>query len=550
MIVTGEEMRAKRLGERLAFVVMAGAMAMQAETRDARVDALFTAVAKNDSPGCAVSVRRAGTLVHEGAYGMASLELQVPNTPDTVFHAGSVAKQFTALAVLMLEAEGKLALTDSIRKHVPELPAWAQPVTLRHLLEHTGGIRDVDELLWIAGGKDDARITEELAMDLLARQRGVNFAPGKQFLYSNTGYTLLAMTVARVSGEPFPAFMQRRMFAPLAMTDTQFRDDSSSVIANRATGYRRDGRPAWHLGVYLSDVVGGGGLFTTVGDLQRWHANFASATAGGAELLRRLTTEGRLANGEGTGWAMGLQLGTYRNRMTIGHEGRDFGYQADAVRVPEAELSIAVLCNGRDLDAYTFSRQIIDLYAPAAPSQPLQPATPAATAPPRDLTRFAGTFLNPATQAVRRIEVRDGTLVWARGAGTVLEPLGDMRFRFTGQATEVLFGGDDALQVLNAGRPPSSYVRVAPFGSRALSEYAGTYRSDEVDATYEVAPQDGKLHFRAGPVFQFTAEPVFADAFQIGEGMLVRFHRDPRGKITRMEVSTDRARNVAFARHH
>lgn len=510
-----------------------------AEPSDSRIDALFASVAKPDSPGCAVSVSRGGAIVHEAGYGMASIELQVPNTPDTVFHAGSVAKQFTALAVLMLEAEGKLRLDDSIRTHVPELPAWAQPVTIRHLLQHTGGIRDADELLWIAGGKDDARTTEELVMDLLSRQRAVNFAPGTQFLYSGTGYMLLGMAVTRASGEAFPAFIQRRIFAPLGMTRSQIRDDYSSVIPNRATGYRRDGRPNWHLGVYLSDLVGGGALFTTVGDLQRWQASF------GAPLMQKLETEGRLRSGHGTGWGMGLQLGTYRGQPAIGHEGRDFGYMSDVVRLPEAELSVAVLCNGRDLDAFTFSRQIVNLFVPAPESTPQTPST--STAQVADVTRHAGTFLNPQTLAVRRVEARDGKLVWARGAGTVLEPVAESRFRFTGQQTEVHFINTNELQVINAGRPPSEYRRVEPFAG-ALAEYTGTWRSDEVNATYEVTVDGGKLLFRAGPAFHFTAEPVFADAFQIAEGMLVRFFRDRRGKLARMEVSTNRARNVTFLR--
>lgn len=519
-------------------------VATTASAADPRIDALFASVSTSDSPGCAVSVRRGGAAVHEAAYGMASLELQVPNKAETVFHAGSVAKQFTALTVLMLEAEGKLALSDSIRKYVPELPAWAQPVTLRHLLQHTGGVRDADELLWMAGGKDDARITGELVMDLLLRQRALNFPPGSQMLYSNTGYTLLGMAVARISGEPLPAVIQRRIFAPLGMTQSRIRDDYSSVIPNRATGYRRDGRPSWHLGVYLSDVVGGGSLFTTVGDLQRWQANFASGTVGGAALLQLLATEGRLAGGDGTGWGMGLQLGTYRGHAAIGHEGRDFGYQADVVRFPEQDLSIVVLCNGRDLDAFTFSRKIADLYLPAQTAQSTPPQQPVQQTS-GDVARYAGVYLNPLTLAIRRVEIRDGKLVWARGAGTVLEPSGEQRFRFAGQAAEVLFTAT-GLQVLNPSLRPFVYTRVEPFETKLLAGYTGRWHSDEVNATYEVTARDGKLHVRAGPTFHFSAEPAFRDAFQIAEGMLVRFHRHTNGKLARMEVSTSRARNVTF----
>lgn len=519
-----------------------------AETpRDTRIDEIFTAISGR-SPGCSASVRRGDATLHEAGYGLASIELGVTNKVETVFHAGSIAKQFTAVATLMLAEEKVISLPDSIRKYVPELPRWADGITLQHLLHHTGGIRDVDELQWLAGGKDDARMTQALMLDVLARQTGVNFPPGEQFLYSNTAYTLLGLVVARASGEPFPTFMRRRIFEPLGMVDTTFRSDYSSLIPNRATGYRRDGRTSWHLGVYLSDLVGGGGLFTTVRDLQRWHDNFSSGAVAGSELLAVAAAEGRTAAGAGTGWGMGLRLESYRGERTVGHEGRDFGYQSEAVRFPDLDLSIAVLCNARDHDAYSFARRIASLYLPDAPVSAASPP-PRTLDTPEDLARYTGIFWSPTTLGVRTVEIRDGSLVWTRGAGTVLEPIGPGRFRFQGQSAELLFPGENEMHILNPGRPAFVYERVSPVDADPLTAYTGRYRSHELEVEYDVTvATEGRLHFRAGPAFWFYAVPVFRDTFQIDEGMLVFFRRNGQGAVDGMTVSTNRARNVAFAR--
>lgn len=526
---------------------------------DQRVDALFAAYDKSDSPGCVTAVSRGEEILHRNAYGMASIELQVPNAPDTVMQAGSIGKQFTAAAVLLLEQDGRLSLADPIRRYVPELPPYADEVTLEDLLHHTSGIRDSGELLWIAGGKDDDPESFDSVLELLARQRKLNFAPGTRFSYSGSGYILLAIAVQRITGTSLAAFARERIFTPLGMHDTHFREDAGSIIARRATGYRPQPGGGWRLGVYVSNTYGHGNLFTTVGDLLKWERNFSTASVGGAPLLERMQRPAKLVSGEPTGWAMGLLLWPNGD---IGHEGRDFGYQASVTRNPATGLAIAVLCNGRDIDAWTLGRGITALFEPpatttSADSAPAAPApTPVApasgTPTPATLARYAGTYWNPLTLAVRKVELRDGALVWARGDGTMLEPLGEARFRFAGQETEISFRERgkkvEGLDVMNPGGS-TAYTRMEPFSTASIDQYSGAYHSDEVEASPVVTVKDGAtLMFRYDADFAFGAQAVFADTFQIADGMLVQFQRDRRGHVTGFEVHTDRARGVWFAK--
>lgn len=540
-------------------VALLGLLLTATAGADQRVDALFAAYDENDSPGCVTAVSRGEEILHRNAFGMASIELQVRNAPDTVMQAGSIGKQFTAAAVLLLEQDGKLSLADPIRKYVPELPPYANEVTLEHLLHHTSGIRGFDELLWIAGGKDDDPDSFDSVLALLARQRKLDFAPGTRFSYSSSGYLLLAIAVQRITGTSLAAFARERIFTPLGMLDTHFREDAGSIIARRATGYRAQPGGGWRLGVYVSNTYGHGNLFTTAGDLLKWERNFTTASVGGAPLLERMQRPSKLVSGESTGWAMGLRRWPNGD---VGHEGRDFGYQASVTRNPATGLAIAVLCNGRDIDAWTLGRGITALYAPPATTASPAPA-PAASAPTSDapasgtpmpvaLAHYAGIYWNPLTLAVRKVELRDDALVWARGEGTKLEPLGEARFRFPGEETEISFRRHgskvEGLDVISPGRS-AAYTRVEPFVPASIDRYRGTYHSDEVDASPVVTVEDGAtLTFRYDADFAFDAQAVFADTFQIADGMLVQFQRDRRGRVTGFEIHTDRARGVWFAK--
>lgn len=308
------------------------------------IDSVFAPYSSRQGPGCAVGVSREGSLVFAKGYGSADLEHDTPITPSTPFYIASVAKQFTAMSIVLLAEDGRLSLDDSVRQWVPEVPSFGSPITIRQLLYHTSGLRDYFTLLALSGWPSDGQLTERQFIDLISRQKNLNFAPGEEFLYSNTGYALLAIVVQRVSGKPLREYAAEHIFKPLGMTHTEFRDDHHRLIAQRAVGYQpADG--SFHISQPEFDVVGDGGLYSTVEDLAKWDANFRTGRVGGKSGIALLQEPGHLNNGQTIPYALGLTVGQTRGLKTFAHRGAYGGYRSAMVRYPEKGLSVITLCN-------------------------------------------------------------------------------------------------------------------------------------------------------------------------------------------------------------
>ena len=278
-----------------------------AESAADQMDKIFAEWAKPDSPGCAVAVAREGKQVFARGYGMANLEYAVPMTPATISETGSVAKQFTAAAIVLLGQQSKLSLDDLSVEHLPEVPDFGAPITIRQLLNHTSGLRDQNEIFALIGLPMGRSVhTNDEILELISRQKRLNFSPSAEFLYSNTGYTLLAHIVSRVSGQSFAEFTQEHLFRPLGMTSTQWRDDFTRVVRNRATAYEPDEQGGFRMNMPFGNVHGAGGLLTTVGDLLTWNENFESGRVGGHELASQLQTRARLKGEREIDYALGL----------------------------------------------------------------------------------------------------------------------------------------------------------------------------------------------------------------------------------------------------
>ena len=338
----------------------------------AGVDAVF-ARWNSATPGCAVGVGVKGRPVLERAYGMADLEREVENAPDTIFEAGSVSKQFTAAAVLLLARDGKLSIDDPVRKYVPELPDYGVPLTIRHMLTHTSGLRDWGSVAGIAGWPRTRRVyTHAHVLDIVSRQKALNFTPGTAYSYSNTGYNLAAVIVSRVSGRSFADFSRERIFKPLGMTRTSWRDDFTRVVKHRAIAYdsQADG---YHEDMPFENVHGNGGLLTTVGDLLRWNENFVSPKVGDAAFVAEQQTPGRFTDGRAHTYAFGLTVGEYQGLREVSHSGSTAGYRAFLTRFPDQHVSVAVLCNAANATPTQYARAVADAYLGRT-----QPAPPAA----------------------------------------------------------------------------------------------------------------------------------------------------------------------------
>jgi CubicO group peptidase (beta-lactamase class C family) len=515
------------------------------------VNRVFDAFRDTEGPGCAVGVSRGGRVVYEHGYGMANLETATPIQPSSIFHVASVSKQFTATAIMLLARDGKLSVDDNIRKYVPEIPDYGTPITIRHLLTHTSGLRDQWALIQLARGRfEENRITEADVMDIVPRQKALNFTPGAEYLYSNTGFTLLAVIVKRVSGKSLREFANERIFKPLGMTRTHFHDDYTMLVPGRTSAYTPRGG-GWRVSIPNFDVYGATSLFTTVGDLLKWEANFDSMTVGDRATFDQMQTKARLTNGDTTTYGFGLVISQYRGVRVVEHNGADAGYRSYVGRFPEQGLAIAITCNAATANTTALARGVADAYLGGvlAPVVPVVAPTPIPMAAGM-LQRRAGAYLQPTTLAVAELAMLNNQLILGRTAGPVLIPVAENRFRVTGQTTEVVFGpGDHAGFELRAAgaRPVVFEWRPAPVVSAAaLAAYAGEYYSDELDARYRVTVNDSTIALRTGTSDAITARPVFPDTFTSGAGT-IQFMRTG-SQVTGFDVTDGRMRHVKFVR--
>jgi len=396
------------------------------------IDSVFAPYSSRQGPGCAVGISREGRLVFAKGYGSADLEHDTPITPSTPFYIASVSKQFTAMSIVLLAQDGRLSLDDSIRKWVPEVPSFGSPITLRQLLNHTSGLRDYFTLLALSGWPSDGPLTERQFLDLISRQKNLNFAPGEEFLYSNTGYALLAIVVQRVSGKSLRDFAAEHIFRPLGMTHTEFRDDHHRLIAQRAIGYQpADG--SFRISQPEFDIVGDGGLYSTVEDLAKWEANFRTGRVGGKSGIAMLQEPGRLNNGQTIPYALGLTVSQTRGLKTYAHRGSYGGYRSAMVQYPEKGLSVITLCNTAAA-ASSLADEVSVLLLGIQPQRStattldlsLNQWSGGAAQAPADstgarrrndlLAQAAGEYRSDELDFVVNLVARDGALVMQRGA--------------------------------------------------------------------------------------------------------------------------------------
>jgi CubicO group peptidase (beta-lactamase class C family) len=521
----------------------------------AAVDAVFRAFDNTRSPGCVVGVTYAGVPVLERAYGMADLEHDVPNEPTSILEPGSVAKQFTAAAVVLLSLDGKLSLTDDIRRWFPELPDYGEAVTIRHLLNHTSGLRDWGSVAGIEGWPRTRRaVTHTHVLDIIARQKALNYRPGEYYSYTNSGFNLQAMLVERVSGMSFSDFTRTRIFEPLGMTHTQWRDDFTRVVKDRSIAYEPVGPGTWTMLMPFESVYGNGGLLTTVEDLLKFTQNLETGALGGPRFLEEMHRQGVLNSGEVISYASGLQIGTYKGVRQVQHSGSTAGYRGHLARFPDQKVGVAVMCNASNGNATGFLYQVADLYLGSA-LKDVAPAPPAgATRLTADrLKALAGMYRDTRTGVPVRIEA---TAEGLRLDGAALVPVGATRFEAPGGGSTLVFEsasfaeGRPAASFSSPGQPNVRIEPVGPFAPTAsdLAAYVGTYRSDEAEATYTVAVQDGKLVLKDRWGEATPLAPQYPDVFDAQRGPTIVFRRGASGRVEGLSWSESRVWDLRFAR--
>lgn len=536
-------------------------------TRDARAlrtDSVFQRFDRTDSPGCALGVYQDGKILYARGYGMASLELGVALSPRSVLDVGSISKQFTAMSMLMLQKEGKLSLDDPIRKYIPEMPPYADKITLRRALSQTSGLRDLYTMMGQTG-RTFAGDTID-ALRVITHSAEPNYEPGARYLYTNSGWILAAQIVYRLTGKTLAQFAEERIFGPLGMRDTRYLADAAMVIPNLATGYspRQGGGYRVARSSYDGAIMGAGAVQTTVEDFGRWLANYDSATVGGRDIIETMTTPTKLNNGSPAksgptlAYAVGLTVGTLRGLRVVAHGGSWAGYRGHFLRFPDQRFAVSTFCNLTTSGPDSLARKVAGIYL----ADRMQPdsatmwvteldGAPRAEVPAAGLRAFTGVWRNVERGEVRRTRLVGDTLFSLGGERTRLVPLGGSRFR-AASGTEVRFDGNDA--------PPSrmfvrttadtvTYTRAdtVALTPALLAAYAGDYRSDEVDATQTWKVDKGQLVVYANNRRLGVLEPSYKDGFTRGDNV-IEVQRDAKGRITGYVVEAGRVRHLRFTR--
>ena len=518
-----------------------------------RIDSLFARWNRNDTPGCAVGVSRDGRQVHATAYGMADLEHDVRATPTTIYEAGSVSKQFTAAAVVLLAQQGRLSLDDDVRTHVPELPDYGTPITIRHLLNHTSGLRDWGSVAGIAGAPRGARTyTHAHVLDIASRQKSLNYKPGAAYSYTNTGYNLLAIIVDRVSGMPFAEYTRTQLFEPLGMKNTQWRDDYTRIVKGRAVAYAPRGG-GYAMDMPFENVHGNGGLLTTVRDLLLWTENLETGRVGGASFLREMHRQATLTSGREITYASGLMVQRYNDVPEVVHTGTTAGYRAFLARYPQQRVAVALLCNNGGANPSTLGHAIADVFLGAAARPAAAVSAPAGVAvPPEELRAKAGLYRNPQTGESIRLVAADGVLRIDRGASLIptsrtVFQVGNGTRRFTFEPVQ----GNPRPRIRETNDPDEAlvYEPVPEFTPTPadLGAYVGEYYSADAEVSLVAAVENGALVLRRRPATRIALTPVYADAFDGSLGR-VRFMRDAAGRITELSVRQDRVWDLRFTK--
>ena len=516
---------------------------------DPRIEALFAQWRKQKGPGCVVAVRRDGRTIHERGYGVSDLELGVRITPATVFHIASLSKQFTGFLVLLLDAEGTLDLDDDIRTWVPEIPKGFPRITLRHLLHHTSGLRDHLTLMKLSGVRPMDERSEEDILRLLRRQRALNFRPGADFNYCNTGWVLLAAAVSRAIDAPFGDYLEERIFQPLGMTSSSVRDDHSELITHRARAYEKSERglsywvPNYHF-------VGATSVYTTAGDLLRWGDNLLAPRVGNAALVRRFMTSGRLNDGRPVRYGAGIEVGTYRGLKVVKHRGWDLGYSAHFALYPDEGLTIAIVGNVAPLSTEIFGRRIADV---VLGDRRFPKKRPTVTKLGESvLAQKRGVYRHPATGRAHWITLEDGVLHLTPEpsmSGLALHPLSPTRFTAETEPVDVAFGRD-SLTIREQTGVERRYTRVRrPWVPRedALAAFAGTYHSADLneDLTFRLDGHELVALRRRWP--ERAVVPTYPDAFN-DDIATYRFERNRAGRVVAVVLTLDRISHLRYVR--
>jgi hypothetical protein len=441
-----------------------------------------------------------------------------------------------------LSLEGKLSLNDDIRKYIPEVPNFGHTITFNHLIHHTSGIRDQWSLQRLAGWRNDDLITEKDILDLLARQKALNFLPGKEFLYCNTGFTLVAIAVKRITGFSLRDYADSVFFKPLGMTNTHFHSDHAEITPNRTSAYNKDDKGKLKISIPVFDNYGATSLFTTVEDLAKWDENFYTKKIGGEALINLIQMTGELNNKTPQNYAAGLVINNYKGYRTVGHSGADAGYRSNIIRFPDEHFSVVILANFASINPSSLSYKVADLFLKDKRIQ-----KPIFKVDSIILKGWSGDYIDMNSQSIQKINYQNEKLSIGT---TILIASDNFVFNIPNSSSTLTFSGDSSnatLEMSIEGAGSKSYKKInkITLSTLALEEYKGDFYSSELDTKYNVSRKVSSLQIKIPKNDEVKLITLQKDIF-ITDNYIIRFQRNKKNKIEGFFLSSGRVRNLYF----
>ncbi|WP_378177906.1 serine hydrolase domain-containing protein [Aquimarina sp. SS2-1] len=521
------------------------------------IDSIFYKWDNDNTPGCAMGIIKNGELIYAKGYGIANMEYKIPNSTSSVFRIGSTSKQFTAACVVLLAEQGKLKFENTLKNYFPDFPEYANKITVRHLLNHTSGIRDYLQLAYLKGLEDDDFYTDNDIMEWLVNQTDLNFAPGKEYLYSNSGYWLLGQIVKEVAGTNMAEFAQKEIFEPLEMHDTHFHNDHTRIVKNRASGYIPSDNNSYKISMTTLDMIGDGGIFTTINDIKKWDDAFYDSNVLSKEFWKMMTKQGVLNNGETIDYASGLMIGEYKGLKTIRHGGAFVGFRAELLRFPEQKLSIAIFANRGDANPSLMANQVADIILEHQLKNEVdkkeEREIKTTSSKEFSLKQIAGAYeiqpgvtlkLSIQTDSLRVLQTwNQSSYNIVRIKGSTFQIPGEEGISFT--FSDLNEDQTQTLSILQGGRKTkASRKKQVDLSQIKLTDYVGKYYSKELDVTYifELNDEALKLKIDNKKMNECTVEDI--DKFVLKQGV-VKFQRT-NDVVSGFELDSGRVKNLKF----
>lgn len=528
-----------------------------------KVDKIFKHWDNKDTPGCAIGIIKDKKLIYAKGYGMANLEYDIPNDMNSVFNIGSVAKQFAAACIHILAKKRKLSLNDTLSKYFPDFPKYADIITIKHLLHHTSGLKDwltlmnfTEKPCWAASDMD--------VLYLLKKQQSLNHKPGEELSYTNTGYYLLGKIIEKISGVPLSEFAEKNIFIPLKMKNTHFRDNPYIILRNRSNGYHPDGKGSFHQMPFSIQIIGDGGIYTTVEDMFKWDTNFYDNKVGGKNFTKTMERLGVLNSGKKTNMGTGLVIASYKGLKVVSHGGMDIGYMTEFQRFPEQNFSVIIMTNRQDHFPYDYCLSIVDIFLKDQFVEKSKENIKKVDIPEKvdisinKLNEYTGTYWCHKKFISRKVYLKENKLWYVRYPGNESEllPYSKNEFKMLGVPVDarLTFATDKnkekILSMTVDGGDPDIFVitEKSRFTQKELKQYTGKFYSPEVGTTFEFKIVDKELTLFFKDTKVFKIDLIAKNIFNFSGSVFYEFTKLKNNKFNGLLISANRGSNIKYER--